>query len=110
MKKFTKKLFLAALSSTMLLSLASCDNNDSSQKVERNTNIPYGSYANLLDSTIASSGSGDNELKISFNTYYNSLRKNGYDIVLDSIKKEVYSAEFNAIKPSGATIFMSFSV
>ena len=97
MKKFTKKLFLAALSSAMLLSLASCNKDDSSQNVERNTNIPYGPYAELLDSTIATSGSGDNQLTISFNTYYNSLRKNGYDLILSTIEKEIYSAEFNAI-------------
>lgn len=98
MKKFTKKLFLAALSSTMILTLASCNKDDASDKVERNTTIPYGSYANLLDSTIATSGSGDNQLSVSFKTYYNSLRKNGYDIVLDSIKSNIYSTEFNAIK------------
>ena len=95
MKKITKKLFLAALSSTMLLTLASCNN--STETVERNTIIPYGSYADLLDSTIASSGSGDNQLNVSFKTYYNSLRKNGYDIVLDNIKTEIYAKEINAI-------------
>lgn len=95
MKKIAKKLFLAALTTTLGLTMISCGNNDA--KEERNTSIPYGAYADKLDSVVATSGSGDNQLTVSFETYYNRLRKDGYDIILNNIKKELYSAEYNAI-------------
>lgn len=87
--KLKKSLLSLGLVACATLALASCGNNSS-----RNTVVPYGSLNSSLNSDIATAGN----LKLSVGEYYSRLRSQGYDAVKDEIKKQLYNAEFNAVK------------
>jgi len=87
--KFKKSLLSLGLVACATLALASCGNNSS-----RNTVVPYGKLNASLNSNIATAG----DLSLTVSEYYSKLRAQGYDVVKDEIKKQIYNAEYNAVK------------
>ena len=84
-----KKIAIIASTAVLSFSLAAC----SSNKNNRNTTVPYGDLS--LDSTVATALNDKYSMKNEF--YYNRLRANGYDLVLDNIKKVLFKDELEAL-------------
>ena len=72
-----KRLFLIVSTFLFAISLASCDN------TKRNTSTPMG---DIDGSTIATAG----EYKLTADVFYNSLRNQGYNTVLNNIKANLF--------------------
>ena len=87
--KTKKFIAIAALSALATVTLTSCSS------TSHNTTTPYGSLYNSLNDTIASAN--NNEYKLSLKTFYNSLKKNGNQLVTQNIQKAFYHTEYDAI-------------